>query len=132
MSCKLFKVCGISSTFVAHTFHPGVFLWVELLDVASALTRELKLLSAGETCEPGFHVSHHNVNSQVALCASHVATSLTSCNCWVPKISFVHLHVLSSGCPAVENQSTFVAGQLLLNDDGILMFLCHVLHKVWM
>ena len=128
--CKLFKVCGSDSTFVAHTFHPCVFLRVELLDVASALTRKLKLLSAGKAGEASFHVPHHNVNPQVALGASHVATSLTCC-CWVV-VSFVHLHVLSSGGLGVENQRTFVARQLLLNDDGISMLFCHVQHKVRM
>ena len=129
VSDKLFKVCGINSTFVADTFHPRVILRVELLDVTSALTRELELFSARETGEASLHVPHHNVHSQVALRASHVATSLTGC-CWV-FVGLVHLHVLGSGCLGVENQGTFVAWQLLLDDDGILMFLCHVNHKFW-
>ena len=127
---KLFKECGINSTFVANTFHPSVFFTVEPLNVASTLARELKLFPARDAGEPGFHVSHHNVHSQVALSARHVSTSLTSCR-WI-FLSFVNCHVLGFGGLGVEHQRTFVARQFLLDSDRIFMFLCHVLYKVRM
>ena len=63
---------------------------MELLDVTSALTRELELLLASKASEPSFHVLHHNVNSQVTLITAHVAASITSCIRGF-FISFVHL-----------------------------------------
>ena len=83
---KVFKVCGSNSTFVAHTFHPCVFLRVELLNVASALARKLQLLSTWKAGEASLHV-----NPQAAL-------------------GFVHLHVLTSGCLGVETKAQLSQG----------------------
>ena len=76
---KLFERGRRKSTFIANALHAGIFLRMELLDVTSALTRELELLLASKTSEPRFHVLHHNVNPQVALITAHVAASITSC-----------------------------------------------------
>ena len=77
--CKLFEGGRRKSTFVANALHAGIFLRMELLDVTSALTRELELLLASKASEPSFHVLHHNVNSQITLITAHVAASITSC-----------------------------------------------------
>ena len=72
--------------FVAHTFHPCVFLRVELLNVASTLARKLQLLSTWKAGEASLHV-----NPQAAL-------------------GFVHLHVLTSGCLGVETKAQLSQG----------------------